>query len=66
MARIQAKIPGKGGCMGFVKAAVFFGTSLSICISWSLHKSLSMAILHGILSWLYVIYYAIKESKLLD
>jgi hypothetical protein len=25
-----------------------------------------MAILHGILSWLYVIYYAIKESKLLD
>lgn len=52
--------------MGLIKAAILFGTSLSICISWSLYKSVSMAILHGILSWLYVIYYAIKESKLLD
>jgi hypothetical protein len=57
---------GKEYSMGMIKAAIFFGTSLSICISWSLYKSVSMAILHGILSWLYVIYYAIKESKLLD
>ncbi len=52
--------------MGFIKGAVFFGSSLAICISWSIHKTVSLAILHGILSWLYVIYYAIKESKLLD
>jgi hypothetical protein len=52
--------------MGLMKAAIFFGCSLAICISWSVHKTISTAILHGILSWLYVIYYAVKESKLLD
>jgi len=52
--------------MGLIKAVAFFGSSLAICISWSVEKTISLAILHGILSWLYVIYYAIKESKLLD
>ena len=52
--------------MGLIKAAIFFGCSLAICISWSVNKAVSLAILHGLLSWLYVIYYAIKESKLLD
>jgi hypothetical protein len=52
--------------MGLMKAAFVFGSSLAMCISWSIHKTVSVAILHGILSWLYVIYYAIKESKLLD
>ena len=52
--------------MGPMKAAYVFGSSLAICISWSVHKTLSLAILHGVLSWLYVIYYALKESKILD
>ena len=52
--------------MGLIKAAYVFGSSLAICISWSMYKTVSLAILHGVLSWLYVIYYAIKESKLLD
>lgn len=38
-----------------------FGCALAITISWSLHKSILWAILHGILSWLYVIYYAITR-----
>jgi hypothetical protein len=40
------------------KAGVSFGTALAIAISWSLHHSILWAIIHGILSWLYVIYYA--------
>ncbi len=52
--------------MALLKAAYVFGSTLAICISWSIHKTIALAILHGILSWLYVIYYAIKESKLLD
>lgn len=40
------------------KAGITFGTALAIAISWSLHKSILWAIIHGILSWLYVIYYA--------
>ena len=36
-----------------------FGSALAITISWSLHKSVFWAIVHGILSWLYVIYYVL-------
>ena len=40
-------------------AGVGFGCALAITISWSLNKSLLWAILHGVCSWFYVIYYAI-------
>ena len=41
------------------RAGISFGSALAITISWSLNKSLLWAIVHGILSWFYVIYYAI-------
>jgi len=34
------------------------GSAIAVTISWSLHKSILWAILHGIFSWFYVIYYA--------
>jgi hypothetical protein len=37
-----------------------FGTALAIAISWSANKSIIWAIIHGLLSWIYVIYYAIR------
>ena len=40
-----------------VKSGISFGTALAITISWSLNKSVLWAIVHGILSWLYVLYY---------
>jgi len=40
------------------KVGIGFGTALAITISWSLHKSLFWAIIHGILGWFYVLYYA--------
>lgn len=44
-----------------VKTGISFGSALAIAISWSLHKSLLWAIIHGLLSWFYVIYYAITR-----
>ena len=43
------------------KTGVTFGTALAIAISWSVNKSILWAIVHGILSWIYVIYFALKS-----
>jgi len=45
---------------GAAKAGIGFGTALAIAISWSANKSILWAIVHGVLSWIYVIYYAVK------
>jgi hypothetical protein len=42
------------GCWGF-------GSILAVTISWSVNHSILWMILHGILSWFYVIYYAVKH-----
>jgi hypothetical protein len=41
------------------KSGISFGSALAIAISWSVNKSVLWAIIHGILSWLYVIYFVI-------
>ena len=38
-----------------------FGSALAMTISWSLHHAILWAILHGVCSWFYVIYYAITR-----
>jgi hypothetical protein len=43
-----------------VKAGVSFGSTLAMVISWTANKSLLWVIVHGLLSWLYVIYYALR------
>lgn len=40
-----------------------FGCALAIVLSWTPHKSLGWAILHGICSWFYVIYYMYTQSN---
>jgi hypothetical protein len=42
------------------KAGIGFGSALAITISWSVNHSILWAILHGLFSWFYVIYYAIR------
>ena len=42
------------------RAGISFGSALAIAISWSANKSLFWAIVHGLLSWLYVVYYAVR------
>ncbi len=43
------------------KAGASFGSALAIAISWGEHHSILWAIVHGFLSWLYVIYFAITR-----
>lgn len=43
------------------KKGITFGSALAIAISWSLHKSILWACIHGFFSWLYVIYYALTR-----
>lgn len=45
-----------------VKHGVSFGSALAIAISWSVNKSILWAIVHGVFSWLYVLYYAVTRS----
>ena len=42
-----------------VQHGITFGTALAIAISYSNNHSILWAIVHGVLSWLYVIYFAI-------
>ncbi len=39
------------------RSGITFGSALAIAISWSQNGSILWAILHGIFSWFYVIYY---------
>ncbi len=41
------------------KYGASFGSALAIAISYSNNHSLVWAVVHGILSWVYVIYFAI-------
>jgi hypothetical protein len=43
------------------RAGVGFGSALAIAISWSLHKSIIWAVIHGFFSWGYVLYYALTR-----
>jgi hypothetical protein len=43
------------------RAGISFGSALAIAISWSVNKSILWAILHGVLSWFYVVYYAMTR-----
>jgi hypothetical protein len=56
----QPTTKGKGSPASAAKAGIGFCTALAIAISWSANKSIVWAIVHGLLSWFYVIYYAIK------
>ena len=57
--------PPRASAMGrsvqVAKAGVSFGSALAIAISWSVHHSILWAIIHGFLSWVYVIWYALTR-----
>ena len=44
------------------KAGIGFGCVLAIVLSWTANKSIGRAIIHGILSWFYVIYYLLTNE----
>lgn len=45
-----------------VREGITFGSALAIVISYTAWKSIPWAIFHGILSWAYVIYFALVHK----
>ena len=43
-----------------VNTGITFGSALAMVISYTAWKSIGWAIVHGLLSWAYVIYYIIR------
>jgi hypothetical protein len=43
-------------------AGIGFGCALAMVISYAKWHSILWAILHGILSWIYVVYYAVNYA----
>ncbi|WP_342433269.1 hypothetical protein [Neobacillus sp. FSL H8-0543] len=43
-----------------IKKGISFGTCLAMIISYTAWKSIPWAIFHGLLSWVYVVYYWAK------
>lgn len=42
-----------------ITSGISMGTALAMVISWSTNHSILWAIIHGVFSWFYVIYYAL-------
>ena len=43
-----------------VKSGVSFGSALAMVISYTAWKSIIWAIIHGLLGWIYVVYYVLR------
>lgn len=43
-----------------VTGGIGIGSAIAVTLSYALNKSILWMMLHGLLSWIYVIYYAIK------
>lgn len=44
-----------------VRSGITFGTALAMAISFNVNHSVLWAMIHGILSWFYVIYYVLVK-----
>jgi hypothetical protein len=45
------------------QSGIGIGSAIAIVLSWHRNKSILFAILHGILSWFYVIYFALTRNE---
>jgi len=55
-------LPFDGGVVSVVRNGVGLGTVIAVVCSWQRNRSIFWAIIAGLLSWLYVIYFAITRS----
>lgn len=53
-------MPG-GGAFSVVRDGVGLGSVLAVVCSWQRNRSILWAVITGLLSWLYVIYFAITR-----
>lgn len=49
-----------------VDYGIGFGSAIAIVISWSRNRSVVFAVIHGLLGWLYIIYYLITKQDRAD
>lgn len=55
------KINNQSGSVRFgASAGIGFGSVLAVTISWTAHHAIGWAFIHGLLGWLYVLYYLFK------
>lgn len=47
---------------GAAQASIGFGAALAIVMSWTANKAFLWALLHGVLGWIYVIYYLLVKD----
>ncbi|HLX93089.1 MAG TPA: hypothetical protein VKR32_15500 [Puia sp.] len=47
----------------YVGPSIGLGTIIAVVVSWTRNKSILLAIIHGILGWLYVIYAIIVPKR---
>ena len=45
------------------RTGIGLGTIIAVVLSWDRSKSILWAIFHGLLSWIYVIYFAITDRQ---
>ncbi len=45
-----------------VKSGISFGSALAMVLSYSTWHSVGWAIIHGLMSWVYVIYFVLKYA----
>lgn len=45
-----------------ISGGIGLGTVLAVVVSWERNKSVLLAFLHGIFSWLYVIYFVLTRK----
>ena len=45
------------------ESGIGLGSIIAVTLSWHRNRSIIMAIIHGIFSWLYVIYFAVTRRK---
>lgn len=45
-----------------ISSGIGLGTILAVVVSWERNKSVLLAFLHGIFSWLYVLYFVLTRK----
>ena len=45
------------------QTGIGLGSAIAVVLSWHRNKSIFFMIIHGILSWLYVIYFALTRRE---
>jgi len=60
---VLESLPFDGGVVSVVRNGVTLGTVIAVVCSWQRNRSIVWAIIAALLSWVYVIYFAITRRS---